>query len=97
MSLWGLFYKPQMFIFYLISYFLVLISPVYIGVEPKVSRLKGKYRIGPHNIDVISIVFGSLLGDGHAEKRFNGSGTRISFFQEGTHVGYLLYLHKLLS
>ena len=97
MSLWGLFFKPQMFSFYLISFFLVLITPIYFGVEPKISRLKGIYRIGPHNIDVISIIFGSLLGDAHAEKRLRGLGTRISFFQEGVHVEYLLYLHKLLS
>jgi ubiquinol-cytochrome c reductase cytochrome b subunit len=86
-----------MFSFYLISFFLVLITPIYFGVEPKVSRLKGMYRIGPHNIDIISIIFGSLLGDAHAEKRLSGLGTRISFFQEGVHVKYLLYLHKLLS
>ena len=88
-----------MFSFYLIILFLVLISPTTIGVEPevKVSRLKGKYRIGPHNIDVISIIFGSLLGDGHGEKKLKGLGTRISFFQEGVHVGYLLYLHNLFS
>ena len=97
MSLWGLFFKPQMFSFYLIYFFLVLITPIYFGVEPKISRLKGIYRIGPHNIDVISIIFGSLLGDAHAEKRLRGLGTRISFFQEGVHVEYLLYLHKLLS
>ncbi len=63
----------------------------------KVSRLKGIYRIGPHNIDVISVIFGSLLGDGHGEKRLNGVGTRISFFQEASHVDYLLYLHKFFS
>ena len=97
MSLWGLFFKPQMFSFYLIYFFLVLITPIYFGVEPKISRLKGIYRIGPHNIDVISIIFGSLLGDAHAEKRLRGLGTRISFFQEGVHVEDLLYLHKLLS
>jgi len=97
MSLWGEFFKPQIFSFYLISFFLVLITPMYFGVEPKVSRLKGIYRIGPHNIDIISIIFGSLLGDAHAEKRLSGLGTRISFFQEGVHVQYLLYLHKMLS
>jgi ubiquinol-cytochrome c reductase cytochrome b subunit len=48
-------------------------------------------------MDIISIIFGSLLGDGHAEKRLSELGTRISFFQEGVHVEYLLYLHKLLS
>jgi len=75
----------------------VLITPIHFGVEPKVIRLKGIYRIGPHNIDVISIIFGSLLGDAHAEKRLIGSFTRISFFQEDIHVEYLLYLHQLLS
>jgi len=63
----------------------------------KVSRLKGIYRIGPHNKDILSIIFGSLLGDAHAEKRFLGTGTRIAFFQEGSHVNYILFLHKMLS
>ena len=97
MSLWGFFLKPQMFSFYLISFFIVLITPITFGIEPKVSRLKGIYRIGPHNIDVISIIFGSLLGDAHAERRLKGLGTRISFFQEDSHVEYLLFLHKMLS
>ena len=97
MSLWGLIFKPEMFSFYLISLFLVLITPITSGSDPEVSRLKGIYRIGPHNIDVISIIFGSLLGDGHAEKRLKGLGTRISFFQEDSHVEYLLFLHKVLS
>jgi ubiquinol-cytochrome c reductase cytochrome b subunit len=96
MSLWGFFFKPQMFSFYLICFF-VLITPVNIGVAPKVSRLKGIYRIGPHNKDVLSIIFGSLLGDAHGEKRLKGLGTRISFFQEDVHIEYLLYLHKMLS
>lgn len=86
-----------MFSFCLIYFFIVLISPITFGIEPKVSRLKGIYRIGPHNMDVISIIFGSLLGDAHAEKRLKGLGTRISFFQESSHVEYLLFLHKLFS
>lgn len=108
MSLWGLILKPQMYDFLLI--FLLFIIFNYLYISPikdfklsldnslkKVSRLKGIYRIGPHNIDVISVIFGSLLGDGHAEKRLKGVGTRISFFQEASHVDYLLYLHKFLS
>lgn len=72
-----------------------LISPINLNDKPKISKLKGIYRIGPHNIDIISIIFGSLLGDGDGEKR--GLGTRINFYQEATHVTYLLYLHDLLS
>jgi ubiquinol-cytochrome c reductase cytochrome b subunit len=63
----------------------------------KVSRLKGIYRIGPHNKDILSLIFGSLLGDAHAEKRLVGSGTRITFFQEGSHIKYILFLHKMFS
>lgn len=99
MSLWGLIIKPQMYDYYLILFILVLISPAYLTFSPekKLSRLKGIYRIGPHNKDVLSIIFGSLLGDAHAEKRLNGVGTRVSFSQEDSHVEYLLFLHKLMS
>jgi hypothetical protein len=31
-------------------------------------KLRGIYRIGPHNQEIYSIIFGSLLGDGYAEK-----------------------------
>lgn len=46
--------------------------------------LKGKKigstkRIGPHSIDVLNIIMGSLLGDSHIEKRNNG--VRIKFTQ----------------
>ena len=32
-------------------------------------RINGTKRIGPHRQDVYSIIFGSLLGDGHMEKQ----------------------------
>jgi len=99
MSLWGLFFEPKMqkIVYYLITFsFLVLITP-FVNTISKVIRLKGIYRIGPHNKDVLSIIFGSLLGDAHAEKREKGTGTRISFYQEGSHIKYILFLHNLLS
>jgi ubiquinol-cytochrome c reductase cytochrome b subunit len=86
-----------MFSFYLFYFFIVLITPIQFRIKAKVSKIKGLYRIGPHNIDVISIIFGSLLGDAHGEKRLKGLGTRFSFYQEDSHVEYLLYLHKMLS
>ena len=58
-------------------------------------KIRAEKRIGPHNIDILSIIFGTLLGDGHAEKRANG--TRIAFYQEGSHKDYLLWLHNLIS
>jgi ubiquinol-cytochrome c reductase cytochrome b subunit len=81
--------------FYLVLLPLLLITPISIATRPKISRLKGIYIIGPHNKDVITVLFGSLLGDVPAEKR--SSGTIISFFQEAVQVEYLLYLHKILS
>ena len=98
MSLWGLLNKPQMYYLYFICLSLLLITPISLNTnKPKVSRLKSKYTVGPHNKDIISIIFGSLLGDGHGEKRLLGVGTRFSFYQKAVHIDYLMFLHKLLS
>jgi len=64
--------------------------------KSKLIRIRSDKRIGPHNKDILSIIFGSLLGDGHAERRIKGNGTRLTFYQEGSHVSYLLWLHSLL-
>lgn len=97
MSLWGGLNKPQMYYLYLICLSLLLITPIYLNNQPKVSKLRGIYKIGPHNIDIISIFFGSLLGNGQGEKKLLGVGTRFSFYQEAFHVNYLMFLHKLIS
>uniref|UniRef100_UPI002A82F621 LAGLIDADG homing endonuclease n=1 Tax=Pappia fissilis TaxID=1040649 RepID=UPI002A82F621 len=60
-------------------------------------RILAKDRIGPHNITILSILFGSLLGDCHAEYRNKGKGTRFCFYQESSHAAYLTWLHGLLS
>lgn len=46
---------------------------------------------------IIEVIYGSLLGDAHAEKRKGGKGTRICFYQENSHEDYLLYLHSLIA
>ena len=97
MSLWGFLNKPQMYYLYLICLSLLLITPVYFNNQSKVNRLKGIYRIGPHNKDIISIIFGSLIGNSQGEKRLLGLGTKFSFYQEASHVNYLIFLHKLFS
>lgn len=61
------------------------------------SRIRADKRIGPHNKIVLDIIFGTLLGDGHAERRIKGIGSRLTFYQEGVHVSYLLWLHSLFS
>jgi ubiquinol-cytochrome c reductase cytochrome b subunit len=63
----------------------------------EIKKIRANLRIGPHNKDILSILFGSLLGDAFAEFRLKGKGTRIAFYQEGSHVSYLIWLQKLIS
>ena len=60
--------------------------------SPRVSPLK---RIGPHNFDILSLMIGSLLGDGSMEKSVNGS--RFTFYQAKVNGEYLLWLHREVS
>ena len=53
-------------------------------------------RIGPHNIDVISVIFGLLLGDGNANNR-SGEGVRISIKQSIIHKEYLFSLYEFFK
>lgn len=97
MSLWGI-VLPQMYISnqFLIPGF-IFITIINYKTKEISNKIKGIYRIGPHNKDIISVIYGSLLGDAHAEKRLAGVGTRISFYQEDTHLKYIYYLHSILS
>ena len=63
----------------------------------KIRKLTSKERIGPHNIDIISLIIGSTLGDSHLEKRKNGIGTRVIFEQSNRNVEYLMWFHSYLS
>ena len=46
--------------------------------------IKVDKRIGPHNSDVISVLVGSLLGDGYAERSLTG-GIKFKFRQNIKH------------
>jgi hypothetical protein len=70
--------------------YLNLANSIFVKNSTKLTKIRANRRIGPHNLDILSIIFGSLLGDGHAEKRIQGNGTRITFYQEASHVSYLL-------
>lgn len=99
MSLWGYHYSLKCLnIEYLINikykWFIFFISILSYGKNKKCTGLK---RIGPHNHDILAIIFGSLLGDGHAEKRIGGIGTRITFYQEDSHLSYIIWLHNLIE
>lgn len=57
------------------------------------TRVKAASRIGPHNLDVISVIVGSLLGDCYANKR-SVEGTRLCYRQSLVHKGYLFWLYN---
>lgn len=60
-------------------------------------KLNSMKRIGPHNIDVISLIIGSTLGDSHLERRKGGIGTRIVFEQSNKNVEYLMWFHNFFA
>lgn len=62
-----------------------------------VRRISADARVGPHNFDILSIFTGILLGNGKAECRDVGAGTRISITQESDRKEYLLWLHSLIA
>ena len=57
----------------------------------------GINRIGPHNSDLLSIIFGSLLGNATAEILGLLEGTRINFYQESTHLTHIYWLQNFLA
>lgn len=58
------------------------------------AKNKTMERIGPHNEDIISLIFGSLLGNAHAEKRHNR--TRIRFNKSYNNMEYLYWIYSKL-
>ena len=57
------------------------------------SSVKAIKRIGPHNKDVISVIIGSLLGDGYVTKKMI-EGCSFSFRQSSKHKDYLFWLYE---
>jgi hypothetical protein len=77
------------------TFFKTIKSTKFLSLLPfSLSRVKSLNRIGPHNINLLSILIGSLLGDGHMEK--DGEGSRFAFYQGKKNGEYLLWLHKRL-
>ena len=76
----------------------LIIKRQYSGAPSKEGgRLRSDVSIGPHNIDVISVLIGSILGDTHLEKRKKGIGTRIIFELSNKNVEYLMWYHNFFS
>ena len=59
-------------------------------------NIRSGMRIGPHNEDIISVLVGSLLGDGHAE-RLQSGGVRFRFRQRVAHKEYLFWLYDFFN
>jgi hypothetical protein len=72
-----------------IGHYLIASTPPILANSHK--RLNGKKRIGPHDIDILSIIVGSLLGKATLEvvDPPDKVGTRISFLQESRHLTYI--------
>lgn len=58
-----------------------------------IPNIRAKNRIGPHNQDVISVIFGGLLANAYANKR-PIDGVRICYRQNVIHLQYLLWLYN---
>jgi|ERR1700743_849208 len=74
--------------------------PLPMGFEKKgrgTIKLNSMKRIGPHNIDILSLIIGSTLGDSHLEKRKGGLGTRVIFEQSNKNVEYLMWFHNYFA
>jgi hypothetical protein len=76
----------------------VLKAPNYIRLFSSINnKLTSYQRIGPHNLDIISIIIGSVLGESQLDKRNRGIGTRIIFEQSNKNVEYLMWFHSYFS
>ena len=59
------------------------------------ANLSAEKRIGPHNIDVISVLVGNLLREGYAEKR--GNSTRFHLHMSSKNAQHVFWLHKFFA
>jgi LAGLIDADG DNA endonuclease family/NADH-Ubiquinone oxidoreductase (complex I), chain 5 N-terminus len=60
-------------------------------------KIHSHKRIGPHNLNVIQVIIGSLLGDGHLEKRAKGIGSRLIIEQTNRNVEYLMWFYQFFN
>lgn len=58
------------------------------------NKLNSSQRIGPQNLNIISLIIGSLLSYSYLEKR--GCGIRIIFTKCSNNVEYLMWFHSVL-
>lgn len=61
------------------------------------NKIQSKERIGPHSLDLISLIVGSLLSNTYLDKRKYVSGIRIIFVKCSNNVEYLMWFHSFLA
>jgi ubiquinol-cytochrome c reductase cytochrome b subunit len=63
------------------------------------SRTKAIYRIGPHNVDILSVLICGMLGDwwGHKIKTQSGSSVRFSIEQSINNSAYIHHLTNIFN
>ena len=72
-------------------------SRIYTSLTTKIqkisfhARVKPAKRIGPHNLDILSVIVGSLLGNSKVERSVEG--TRLCYRQSIIHKDYLYWLY----
>jgi hypothetical protein len=72
----------------------ILVNKRLFHIEGKIHSHK---RIGPHNLNVIQVIIGSLLGDGYLEKRKKGIGSRLIVEQTNRNVEYLMWFYQFFN
>jgi len=60
-------------------------------------KFKSIERVGPHNLNIISLIIGSLLSISYLEKRSQGVGVRIVFVKYSNNVEYLMWFHSMFA
>lgn len=80
---------PNYFMNYINSYNFLCLNSFH-------TLVKTKYRIGPHNEDVISVIIGSLLGDAYGNRKYL-EGTRIYFRHNIKFKEYLFWLYEFFN
>ena len=61
-----------------------------------IPNINADKRIGPHGSDIISVLVGSLLGDGYAERVMSG-GVRFRFRQSAARKDYIVWIHNFFN
>lgn len=89
------------------SYFLIKIKDtkghlicgqkfIFLSCRSFLTVVKANKRIGPHPLEILDVLIGTLLGDAYASKR-SIEGTRFAYRQSIIHKDYLFFLYSFFN